>query len=201
MNHPLENKAIADIDSVANFKNYEQEAWYLSRFIQSHGVLMILDESQLIILQISDNTTLLLGMTPNSLLNQPIKELLPLAEVDKLRDRLQQTKGNFCYRFQFIHQYQGISQSFHGLVRRQQQTLSLEIEPMREEYQTLDHYERLSTFLGQIKSANNLQGTAQLIVDEVQQIADYDRVLLYRFEPMIAASLLPKLKKVQHHRF
>ncbi|MFM7438913.1 MAG: hypothetical protein ACKO2V_09965, partial [Snowella sp.] len=99
MNHPLENKAIADIDSVANFKNYEQEAWYLSRFIQSHGVLMILDESQLTILQISDNTTLLLGMTPNSLLNQPIKELLPLAEVDKLRDRLQQTKGNFCYRF------------------------------------------------------------------------------------------------------
>jgi len=183
MNHPLEKAAIAHIDSVTNFKNYEQEAWYLSHFIQSHGVLMILDESQLTILQISDNTTLLLGMTPNSLLNQTIKELLPLAEVDKLRDRLQQTRGNFCYRFQFIHQYQGISQSFHGLVRRQQQTLSLEIEPIREEYQTIDHYERLSTFLGQIKRANNLQGTAQLIVDEVQQIADYDRVLLYRFEP------------------
>ena len=81
MNHPLENKAIADIDSVANFKNYEQEAWYLSRFIQSHGVLMILDESQLTILQISDNTTLLLGMTPN--LTFPVKCGLQAASLGK----------------------------------------------------------------------------------------------------------------------
>jgi len=64
MNHPLENRAIADMDSITNFENYEQEAWYLSRFIQGHGVLMILDESKLSILQISDNTKLLLGMAP-----------------------------------------------------------------------------------------------------------------------------------------
>jgi light-regulated signal transduction histidine kinase (bacteriophytochrome) len=69
MNPLLENAAIADMDSITNFENYEQEAWYLSRFIQGHGVLMILDESKLSILQISDNTKLLLGMAPESLLN------------------------------------------------------------------------------------------------------------------------------------
>ena len=195
MNPLLENAAIADFSSVPEFENYEQEAWYLSRFIQGHGVLMILDESKLSILQISDNTKLLLGMAPESLLNNSIRKLLPPDEVEKLRDRLQQTKGDFCYRFQFIHPYQGISQVFHGLVRRQEQTVTLEIERMREEYQTIEHYERLSTFLGQIKSANNLQGTAQIIVDEVQKIADYDRVLLYRFEPDDSGIVIAEAQK------
>lgn len=183
MNHRLKNAAIADINSVPYFETHEQEAWYLSHFIQAHGVLIILDESELTVLQISDNTQLLLGMIPESLLNKPIQKVIPLAEVEKLCDRLQQTTGDLCYRFQFIHQYQGISQAFHGLVRRHQQTLILEIEPMREDSQTIDHYERLTTFLGEVKSASNLQQTAQIIVDEVQNLASYDRVLLYRFEP------------------
>ena len=195
MNHPLENAAIADFPSPPEFKNYAQEEWYLSHFIQSHGVLIIVDESELTILQISDNTKLLLGMAPKSLLNKPIKKLLPLAEVEKLRDRLQQTTGDLCYRFQFIHQYQEISQSFHGLVRRQQQTVILEIEPMREDYQTIDHYERLTTFLAQIKNQTSLQGTAQVIVDEVQQFADYDRVLLYRFEPDDSGIVIAEAQK------
>jgi light-regulated signal transduction histidine kinase (bacteriophytochrome) len=134
-------------------------------------------------------------MAPESLLHRSIRKLLPPDEVEKLRDRLQQTKGDFCYRFQFIHPYQGISQSFHGLVRRQEQTVSLEIERMREEYQTIEHYERLSTFLGQIRSANNLQETAQIIVDEVQKIADYDRVLLYRFEPDDSGIVIAEAQK------
>jgi two-component system, chemotaxis family, sensor kinase Cph1 len=195
MNHPLENAAIADFPSPPEFKNYAQEEWYLSHFIQSHGVLIIVDESELTILQISDNTKLLLGMAPNSLLNKPIKKLLPLAEVEKLRDRLQQTTGDLCYRFQFIHQYQEISQSFHGLVRRQEQTVILEIEPMREDYQTIDHYERLTTFLARIKNQTSLQGTAQVIVDEVQQFADYDRVLLYRFEPDDSGIVIAEAQK------
>jgi light-regulated signal transduction histidine kinase (bacteriophytochrome)/DNA-binding response OmpR family regulator len=195
MNHPLENAAIADFPSPPEFENHEQEAWYLSHFIQFHGVLLIVDESELTILQISDNTELLLGMAPKSLLNKPIKKLLPLVEVEKLRDRLQQSRGDLCYRFQFIHQYQEISQSFHGLVRRQQQTVILEMEPMREDYQTIDHYERLTTFLARIKNETSLQGTAQVIVDEVQQLAGYDRVLLYRFEPDDSGIVIAEAQK------
>jgi light-regulated signal transduction histidine kinase (bacteriophytochrome) len=195
MNHPLEKMAIADIDSITKFENYEEEAWYLSHFIQSHGVLVIVDELELTILQISDNTKLLLGMAPESLLNKPISELISQDEVEKLRDRLRQATGNFSYRFQFIHPYQEVSQPFHGLVRYQQQTLILETEPMREEYQPLDHYERLITFLEQVKSEMSLQGAAQVIVNEVQQIADYDRVLLYRFEPDHSGIVIAEAQK------
>ncbi len=182
MNFYLNNTEMIKFPPVKEFVNYEKEVWYLSNFIQSYGVLFVLKEPELTILQISNNTELHLGIMPESLLNKNIKELLSLSQGKELCDRVQQTKGDFSYSFQFTPKHQKAPQQFHGLVHRRHQILILEIEPIKEEEKEFDHYGRMKTFLAKVNNETSFQETNDLIVQEIQQLADYDRVVLYRFE-------------------
>ena len=56
--------------------------------IQSHGVLLVLAEPDLTILQVSNNTTEVFGIPPSSMLRQPLEQILDIFQVEQFRAEL-----------------------------------------------------------------------------------------------------------------
>ena len=58
--------------------------------IQSHGVLLVLAEPSLVILQVSDNTSEAFGIAPTLMLGQPLEQVLDIFQVEQFRAELTQ---------------------------------------------------------------------------------------------------------------
>ena len=171
--------------NINDYGCYDQDAIHLSRFTQAYGVLIVLREPDLTIAQISSNVEAWFGLSPQSLLNQPLTTLFSSTTVPSLGDRQQQEKGDFFYRFQCQQEVQGRLKHFQGLLRRHCPYLVLELERI-DDHERLttpprDFHERIKTFLHQIHPETTFQATADLIVQEVQQVTGYDRMLLLQF--------------------
>src|SRR5450432_911393 len=113
-----------------NLANCEKEPIRIPCSIQSHGILIVLQEPDLTILQISSNTMSLLGTTPDALLKQELTVLLGQAQVDQLK------KGLLLPELQLINPLklsiivQGKELVFDGSVHRINSLLILEMEPI-----------------------------------------------------------------------
>lgn len=56
--------------------NCDREPIHIPNAIQPHGILLVLNEADWQILQVSDNTKSLLGYSPEQLLNQTLADIL-----------------------------------------------------------------------------------------------------------------------------
>ena len=65
--------------------NCDSEPVHTPGCIEGHGVLLVLDPADLTMLQVSENTKMLLGMAPTALLGYPVDLILAADEVLRLR--------------------------------------------------------------------------------------------------------------------
>jgi len=174
-----------DIVTDMDLSKLEEEDSHLTPLIQPHGLLLVLKEPELTILQVSNNTESFFGVEAESLLNKNLKLILPLAQITLLQERLKQTHNKIFYSFRFSQENQGVLKHFNGLIHRNNNILILEIEPIIPEPENsgIDYYDQVKTSLLKIKSATNFQETSQLVVQEVRSLTGFDRVMMYRFEP------------------
>jgi len=68
--------------------NCDKEQIHIPSSIQPHGVLLVLKEPHLDILQVSQNTEQLLGFFPENLVNQPLINILGLEQTNSITDCL-----------------------------------------------------------------------------------------------------------------
>ncbi|GET37889.1 multi-sensor Signal Transduction Histidine Kinase [Microseira wollei NIES-4236] len=65
--------------------NCDKEPIHIPGSIQPHGILFVLNEPQLEILQVSSNTFDLLGVHPQDLLQQPLRNLVDSTTIDSIQ--------------------------------------------------------------------------------------------------------------------
>ena len=70
--------------------HYDKELLHLPGSIQRHGILFVLEEPQLHILQVSNNTFEFLGIHPEELLNKELQDLLDTKQVNLIQQCLLQ---------------------------------------------------------------------------------------------------------------
>ncbi|MEB3160404.1 MAG: ATP-binding protein [Synechocystis sp.] len=165
-----------------DIKHYDQDINHLSSYTQGYGLLIVLNQADFTIAQIGENVEAFFKKSPHSLLHKPLTALLPPATIKALGDRHREMVGDFYHRFQFRKKIDGALQHFHGLLRRYQPYLVIEIEPVQSSPSAIPHYhERFKTFVSQIRPETSFQATAALIAAEVQRVVAFDRVLVYQF--------------------
>lgn len=179
--------------------NYNIKPIHIPGSIQPHGVLFVLQEQELKILQVSNNTFDFVGIHPQELLNKNLKDLLDakqaraiekclladLENVNPLEISIK-TKDNFL--------------SFDGIIHRSNEFLVLELEPIqaKEDVNFLGFYHLMKGPLAQFQKASSLHATCQILVKEVRKIIGFDRVVIYQFNAeghgtVIAEDKLEKL--------
>ncbi len=175
--------------------------------VQSHGVLLVLQEPDLIVLQVSDNTIETFGIAPNRLLGQPLEQILDVFQVEKFRADLQDKnfdRSNYSkvWVLKSTNNYSIFDAVFH---RSPDGALILELEPTQkdEHIPFLSFYHLAKTSLLQGRDTNNrslaspLLGTRRFangtrianltafgknVVAQVREMTGFDRVLLYKFD-------------------
>lgn len=170
-----------------NLASLEQEAMKLSGHIQPHGVLFVLEEPELKILQVSNNTYTVFGIPPEKMLNKKLEEILDSFQVDRLKAGLGSDES-----FEFLNptkvwarkngdDYLLFDSIFH---RNKDGLLILELEPAssQENIPFLSFYHLARASINQLQKTSNLQNFCQIIVEEVRKVTGFDRVMLYKFD-------------------
>lgn len=147
--------------------------------IQAYGVLIILNQPDLTICQVSQNTQQWLGYQSEDLINQPLSLILPQEQIDIINDCL---AGDFNHINPLNLTIN--NQFFNGIIHRSQNYTFLELEPLNNPSNTnfFQFYQITRTILKKIQKTSNLTELSNIIVQEIKQLTGFDRVMIYCFD-------------------
>lgn len=164
----------------------KQPAIHTLTEIQAHGVLLVLSEPELNILQVSHNTWQALGREPEEVLGSTLDDLLDPFQIDRLRQGLAQGKLELLNPAKVWIRKQGDDYGVFDAVfhRSTDGSLVLELEPALtpEAIPFLSFYHLARASIGQLEQVSRLGEFCQVIVQEVRNVTGFDRVMLYRFD-------------------
>jgi two-component system, chemotaxis family, sensor kinase Cph1 len=176
--------------------NCDREPIHIPGSIQPHGVLLVISESDLTIVQVSRNVAQWLGCSPEELLNQPLKTLLN-------SEQLASIEGCLSHDFESINplrlvlQVGGEDKVFDGIIHRFDQVLILELEPTVSERSAdfFGFHRLVKGTINKLQQATTLEQMSQIIVQDVRQLTGFDRVMVYQFDAAGAGTVIAEAKR------
>lgn len=165
-----------------NLSNCDREPIHIPGAIQPHGVLLVLREPGLQILQVSENTGMLLGVEPGTLLGASLDALLGEAQTERVQKVLGgDLQAASPLRMTTITNVD--DRQWDGILHRTPAGLVVELEPA-----TTDDPRSVSVFTHVRQSLSRLQGARTLkelcgaMAEEIRRVTGLDRVAVYRFD-------------------
>jgi light-regulated signal transduction histidine kinase (bacteriophytochrome) len=195
----------------ADLTNCERELIHLAGSVQPHGVVLVLRESDRVILQLTDNAAPLLGRAPERCLEQPLSRLLPGLDTEVQAvlaggEDLDQAKPLQCDT--------ATGRTEVLLHRASPGLLVLELEPLTPlpgcptpvalSPDVLQ--QSLSDAVRRLGDAPNPGSLSDATARAVRELTGYDRVMVYRFDPdghgqVIAEARDPRIDPLLGHRY
>jgi PAS domain S-box-containing protein len=193
------NKLLRQVDrdfdgfEAVNLTNCDREPIHIPSLIQPHGLLIILTEPDLRIAQVSANSFDILGIVPDDLLDRPLAEFTGeelIKSIQACIDCNFENPDPLCVDFCVL--------AFNGLVHRAPTgEVVLELEPW-ESLRGNDlprFYRQIKCNLVKVQTAENLATLCDLIVQEVQTLTGFDRVMIYRFNERGDGTIIGEVKQ------
>ena len=165
--------------------NCDREPIHISGHIQPHGVLLVVREPQLEILQVSENALHLLGFAPESAIGQDLSLLFDRVQLEKLKACLRNENLKTVNPIKLYVEKPGKSLEFDCILHRVQEVLMVELElaTSQENLSVFSFYHSVRATVSKIQSAKNLKDLCQVTVEEIRKISGFDRVMVYQFDP------------------
>ncbi|BAY11802.1 sensor histidine kinase [Calothrix sp. NIES-2098] len=169
-----------------NVSSLKEAPIHISSQIQPHGVLLVLEEPELKILQVSNNTWNVFGISPENVLQKKLEDLLDPFQIERIKAGI--LSGNLDYINPVKvwvrkkgDDYVVFDAIFH---RNPEGILILELEPAisQENIPFLSFYHLARASINQLEKTTNLRDFCQIIVQEVRKVTGFDRVMLYKFD-------------------
>lgn len=174
----------------------EAEPIHMPGSIQPHGILFVLTEATLRIVQVSINVFKFLGIPAEELLNKELKDLLVPNQINFIKQSLSEEIDNFSQIKISVYAL-GKKLLFNASIQRFENFLLFELEPIK--YKEGISQSKLSYLtkksINKIQKASNLQDLSHFIVKEVREITGFDRVMLYQFTPEGAGKVIAEDKQ------
>ncbi len=161
--------------------NCDREQIQYAGAIQPHGVMLVLQEPDLLILQASQNSKQLLGVAAAELVGRALERCLPDDQVENFRHRLSLEKLDTGPKHIGRAVWNG--SEFDALAHRYDQVLILELELRfsQDASPVLDLYSDLRTSVSKLEAVTGLQPFFDLAVQQIRALSGFDRVMIYQF--------------------
>ena len=196
----------------ADLSNCERELIHLAGSIQPHGVLLVLSEPALVVLQVSANAEAVLGVAAERLLQRPVSEL----------------GGDLEARIRALIESQDLTEPLplQGRVSRGQRELEGTVHRhpgggLIVELERVDAYAgavetvsvgdaamhaSLSEAVQRFSAASSVSTLADAAVKSFRALTGYDRVMVYKFDAdghgkIIAEARDPRLESLLGHHY
>jgi two-component system, chemotaxis family, sensor kinase Cph1 len=170
--------------------NCDREPIHIPNAIQAHGVLLTFTETDLTILQVSQNCAVLLDRSAANCLGQPLSVLMAPAQIAKIESCLNADFEN-VNPLRLSLQVDGKLQEFEGILHRTDGVIVLEIErfstvedPTQSDVRAVsffDFYKFVKAPIARIQKTQTLAELSEQTVTTIRTLTGFDRVMLYRF--------------------
>ncbi|MEB3359537.1 MAG: ATP-binding protein [Synechococcales bacterium] len=181
LNH-LDTHGITD----SQLAHLKQPAIHELTQIQPHGVVLVMQEPDLAIAQVSRNTPAAFGLAPEEVLGKTLDEILDPFQVDQFRAGLAYNNLDLINPTKVWVRRQGDDyRVFDAIFHRSADGfLVLELEPAftHENIPFLSFYHLAKASINQLQTTASLADFCQIIVHEVRSVTGFDRVMLYKFD-------------------
>ncbi len=188
-------------------KNYDSEfcgsiPLHQINLIQPHGLLLVLDKA-LLIRQVSENSTQLLGLAPDNLVNKPLGTFLSENQQADLSEKLQlqeaqspEEQEQLIIPFSLTLHTEGGMKTFTANIHPRPDMVLIELEPdqSEEDQSFLSFFQQIKYITSRIKQAEGEAAIAQTVADEFKRFTGFDRVLVYRFDPLWNGTVIGQAK-------
>lgn len=169
-----------------NLTSLKQPPIHILNQIQPHGVLLVLQEPDLTVLQVSRNVSTAFEMAPEAVLGKALDDILDPYQVDQFRAGLSYENLDLINPTKVWVRRKGDDYLVFDAVfhRSVDGFLILELEPAltQETIPFLSFYHLARASINQLEGTSNLQDFCQIIVHEVRNVTGFDRVMLYKFD-------------------
>ncbi|MBD1836707.1 GAF domain-containing protein [Coleofasciculus sp. FACHB-64] len=166
--------------------------------VQPHGIIFVLAEPELTILQVSSNISTVFGISPENMLQKKLEEVLDPFQVDRIKAGLLEENLDFINPIKIWARRKGDEYLvFDGIFHRNADGfLILELEPAisQENIPFLSFYHLARASINQLEKTSTLGDFCQIIVKEVRKVTGFDRVMLYKFDDDGHGSVLAEEK-------
>jgi two-component system, chemotaxis family, sensor kinase Cph1 len=177
---------------IVDLSNCDREAIHIPGRIQPHGVMLVLTEPDLTIVQVSRNTFEHLDLHPEALLDRQIEDFLDSQQIDLI-------KGCLSHNFENVNPLKLTfnGRLFDGIIHRSDCVLILELEPTRSHQRAdfVSFYHLIKGAIARFQNASTLNDLCDIIVDQVRQLTGFDRVMVYRFDEQGAGQVIAEDKR------
>lgn len=164
----------------------DEEPIHLCGQIQPHGVLLVLEEPDLTILQVSSNTSAVFGISSENLIQKKLEDILDSFQIERILSGLAEENLDFINPTKLWVRKKGDEYVVFDAVfhRNLDGLLILELEPAisQESIPFLSFYHLARASINHLEETSNLQQFCQIIVEEVRKVTEFDRVTLYKFD-------------------
>ncbi len=163
--------------------DHDCEQIHLLGHIQPHGILIGINESELKIVQISENTNQFFNLSASSFIDQPLSVLFPQSQIDILRSFFDHRDLEIFNPIKITVQIQEKDYSFQGIIHRSDGLLILEMEPLlKDSDPNFGFYFLAKSAAASIRKAESFEEMSNLLAQQVRKITQLDRVMIYRFD-------------------
>ncbi|QSJ18715.1 GAF domain-containing protein [Nostoc sp. UHCC 0702] len=175
--------------------NHDRQPIHIPGSIQPHGVLLALS-SELEIVQVSNNTQIFLGKEPEDLLSQPLSYLLEARQVEAIKQALAK-KISSANAFKVSIMTLDGERYFDGIVHRIEDVVILELEPTDSSCElSFSSFQALAgEAIAKMQSTSNLTEFLHLVAEQIREITEFDRVMVYQFDHNKAGSVVAEAKR------
>jgi len=183
------------MNQTVDVTNCDREPIHIPGLIQPHGVLLVLQASNLEIIQVSDNTSELIGYCPQDLLGKSLSDLLPPQQIEAIRRCLSEDLEH-VNPLDISIKRQPKQTVWDGIVHRQDNVVILELEPKQTNHKAdfLEFYHHVKGAITKIQKALTLQSMCEVVVKEVRKITGFERVMVYQFDAAGAGRVIAEDK-------
>ena len=160
----------------------EHEPIHIPGAIEPNGVILVLNEPRLVILQASSNAVQLLGVPVESLLGMPLANLFSQRDVDHLiAGPASEGKRHYVHHLRTTH----IESTFDALVHHYKGLLIIELEPdLALDFEGEAGHNLVSSLtdaIGELDVPLPLPVLCQRAAVCIRRLTGFDRVMVYRF--------------------
>jgi chemotaxis family two-component system sensor kinase Cph1 len=160
-----------------------REPIHIPGAIQPHGLLFVLREPELIIVQASDNVETMLGIPLDQLLGKDLSSFLNADQIAKVQFALDSVDPRDNNPVELGLLASGTESQLDGFVHRHDgfSYIELEAASLTAGARFLDFYRKVSHLTSKLHAADSLDETLQQSTEGIRLMTGFDRVMIYRF--------------------
>jgi len=170
-------------EEIVNLDNCAREPIHIPGAIQPHGVLLVLEELDLKVVQVSENIHDFVDATPEQCEAEGLRAFLDAEQIGRLQRAFaisDPREGN-PVQLQLSSKKNGLL--LDGVVHRHDGFCVLELEPNAppNTHYFRDFYKTVSAATNRLQIAAKLSEVLEAAAEELRTICGFDRVMIYRF--------------------